>query len=211
MVAGSVLPIAFHKNKLYFLFGKENPMEDSSPGFSDFGGGVEKNETPYKTALRECAEEISGFFGDAKSVEKMIRKGGGFYRFSHNDYHIHMVLVDYDENLPIYYNQNHRFLWERMDKTFLNDSKLFEKIEIGWFSIEDMKHRKKEFRGFYQEIIDHMLKDLPKIIKFAKGKYIMKKNKQNRTKQNRTKQNRTKQNRTKRQGSLYKRRTLKKR
>jgi len=187
MVAGSVLPIAFHKNKLYFLFGKENPMEDSSPGFSDFGGGVEKDETPYKTALRECAEEISGFFGDAKSVEKMIKTGGGFYRFSHNDYHIHIVLVDYDENLPKYYNQNHRFLWKRMDKKFLNDSKLFEKIEICWFSVEDMKRRKKEFRGFYQEIINHMLMELPEIMKFAKMKNLEIKNKQYRNKQNKTK------------------------
>ena len=42
MVAGSILPVAYYKNKLYFLFGKENPMEDSSKGFSDFGGGVIK-------------------------------------------------------------------------------------------------------------------------------------------------------------------------
>ena len=41
MVAGSILPITIYKNKLYFLFGKENSMEDSSKGWSDFGGGCE--------------------------------------------------------------------------------------------------------------------------------------------------------------------------
>lgn len=35
MVAGSILPITLHEGKLYFLFGKENPMEDSAKGFSD--------------------------------------------------------------------------------------------------------------------------------------------------------------------------------
>ena len=38
MVAGSILPIALNeKGELCFLFGKENPMEDSAKGFSDFG------------------------------------------------------------------------------------------------------------------------------------------------------------------------------
>ena len=37
MVAGSILPVSFNdKNQLCFLFGKENPMEDSAKGFSDF-------------------------------------------------------------------------------------------------------------------------------------------------------------------------------
>jgi len=48
MVAGSILPVAYYKNKLYFLFGKENPMEDSSKGFSDFGGGVIKQIRFYE-------------------------------------------------------------------------------------------------------------------------------------------------------------------
>jgi len=177
MVAGSILPIAFHNKKLYFLFGKENPMEDSSPGFSDFGGGVEKGETPYQTALRECSEEISGFFGDKASIAKMIQKHGGFYPVSYNDYHIHIVLIDYDENLPLYYNQNHRFLWERMNQTILNDSKLFEKIEIDWFSLKDIKRRKKEFRGFYQDILDRLLSELPAILRFFKTKHRSRKSK----------------------------------
>lgn len=61
--------------------------------------------------------------------------------------------------LPEYYNNNHRFLWERMDKKMLNDTKLFEKIEVGWFTPEDMVARRSEFRGFYQEIVDKILAD----------------------------------------------------
>ena len=170
MVAGSILPLTIHNNKLYFLFGKENPMEDSSKGFSDFGGGVEKGETPYKTALREGGEELSGFLGDGNNLRKIIKKNGGIYKFSHNDYHIHMFFLEYDENLPKYYNQNHKFLWERMDKNVLNKSKLFEKIEIQWFSVTDIKQKIKEFRGFYQEIVLKLLSEVENIGKFIENK-----------------------------------------
>ena len=170
MVAGSILPVSIYNNKLYFLFGKENPLEDSSKGWSDFGGGVEKGETPYTTAMREGGEELTGFLGDGKNIKKLIKKNGGVYKIQHNTYHAHLFFLDYDENLPKYYNQNHRFLWERMDKQLLSKTKLFEKIEIGWFSIEDMKKRRSEFRGFYQEIVDKFIADKENILQFITQK-----------------------------------------
>jgi 8-oxo-dGTP pyrophosphatase MutT (NUDIX family) len=170
MVAGSILPVSIYNNKLYFLFGKENPLEDSSKGWSDFGGGVEKGETPYSTAMREGGEELTGFLGDGKHIKKLIKKNGGVYKIQHNTYHAHLFFLEYDENLPKYYNQNHRFLWERMDKQMLSKTKLFEKIEIGWFSIEDMKKRRSEFRGFYQEIIDKFIEDKENILNFITQK-----------------------------------------
>ena len=72
-------------------------------------------------------------------------------------YHVHMFHLPYDENLPKYYNQNHTFLWNKMDKIMLNDSKLFEKIEIQWFTLKDMKQRKGEFRNFYKTMVDHFI------------------------------------------------------
>jgi 8-oxo-dGTP pyrophosphatase MutT (NUDIX family) len=170
MVAGSILPVTIHKNKLYFLFGKENSMEDSSKGWSDFGGGVDNGETPFETALREGGEELTGFLGDHNQIQKLIKRGGGVYKISHNDYHVHIFFLEYDENLPKYYNQNHKFLWERMDKKLLNKTKLFEKIEIDWFSVEQMRKRKREFRGFYQEIVDKFLLDIDSIRIFIEKK-----------------------------------------
>jgi 8-oxo-dGTP pyrophosphatase MutT (NUDIX family) len=167
MVAGSILPITIHNNKLYFLFGKENSMEDSAKGWSDFGGGCENGENPFETALREGGEELTGFLGDGKNINSLIKKGGGVYQLTHNTYHVHMFYLPYDENLPKYYNQNHRFLWERMDHKLLNNSKLFEKIEIDWFSVDKMKKKKREFRGFYQEIVDDFLNDMENIYNFA--------------------------------------------
>jgi len=170
MVAGSILPITIHKNKLYFLFGKENPMEDSAKGWSDFGGRVDRGETPMSAALREGGEELTGFLGDDKELKERIRKSGGTYNLTHNTYHVHMFYMEYDENLPKYYNQNHDFLWKRMDKQVLNDTKLFEKIKIGWFSLEEMQARRSEFRGFYQEIVDKFVAQSTEIRKFAEKK-----------------------------------------
>jgi hypothetical protein len=182
MVAGSILPVALYKNKLHFLFGKENPMEDSAKGFSDFGGRADGNETPYDAAMREGGEELTGFLGDGDDIRTMIKKNGGVFPVTVGKYHAHIFVMDYDANLPKYYNQNHKFLWEKMDKTVLNDSKLFEKIEIRWFSAGDMKRHKKWFRPFYREIVDVFLSKQDEITAFVK---LNTKNLRRRTSKNR--------------------------
>jgi 8-oxo-dGTP pyrophosphatase MutT (NUDIX family) len=166
MVAASILPVAIFKGKLYFLFGKENKMEDSAKGFSDFGGKVENGESIMETALREGAEELCGFLGDPKQLKQKIKKNGGMYKITHNEYHVHIFFIDFDENLPKYFTNNHRFLWNRMDKHFLNDSKFFEKQEIKWFSVNELRTLKHEFRPFYTEIVDVFLKNIKKIAEF---------------------------------------------
>ena len=167
MVAASILPVTINKGKIYFLFGKENEMEDSAKGFSDFGGKVENGESIIETAFREGSEELCGFLGDSKNIKQIIKKQGGIYKLSHNDYHIHIFFMDYDENLPNYFTNNHRFLWNRMDKNLLNNSKFFEKQEIKWFSINEMTTNKHEFRPFYSEIVDLCLKDIKRITAFV--------------------------------------------
>jgi 8-oxo-dGTP pyrophosphatase MutT (NUDIX family) len=174
MVAGSILPVAIHKNKLYFLFGKENELADT-PGFSDFGGRVEEGETPFTAALREGAEELCGFLGDEKELGELIKKNGGTYDMVKDKYHIHIFFIDYDENLPTYYNQNRRFLWSKLsetDKQQLEKTKLFEKGEIDWFSVSDMKKRVGEFRQFYQKTVGLIVKDSAKIRGFCNNSHI---------------------------------------
>jgi 8-oxo-dGTP pyrophosphatase MutT (NUDIX family) len=166
MVAASILPVAIHKGNLYFLFGKENDMEDSARGFSDFGGGLEGDETIMETAIREGSEELSGFLGDSKAIKALMK--GGVYKLSHGDYHIHIFLMKYDENLPCYFTNHHKFVWDRMDKNILNDSKYFEKQEIRWFSPENMKRGRSLFRKFYREIVDDILDDMQSIKAFVK-------------------------------------------
>ena len=58
-MGASILPVTIHKGKLYFLFGKERAI-DENPGWSDFGGGTDNNETYLQTAVREGGEELTG-------------------------------------------------------------------------------------------------------------------------------------------------------
>lgn len=167
MVAASILPVAIHKGKIYFLFGKENQLEDSAKGFSDFGGHVEKNESILKTAYREGSEELCGFLGDEHSIEYLIQQNGGFLLHSHNDYHIHIFPIKYDENFPLYFTNNHQFVWNRINKQILNNSKIYEKQEICWFSVQDLVNRRNEFRSFYREIVDELLQRITEIRKFV--------------------------------------------
>jgi len=167
MVAGSILPITIHNDKLLFLFGKENPSEKSAKGWSDFGGRIEHTETPFEGAIREGSEELTGFLGNKSQLRKLIRNNGGIFKLKHNNYHIHIFYLEYDENLPKYFNQNHHFLWDNMEHDTLNKTKLFEKIEIKWFSVEEMKNKRKQFRNFYQNITDLLHDNIDNIKSFV--------------------------------------------
>jgi 8-oxo-dGTP pyrophosphatase MutT (NUDIX family) len=167
MVGSSILPACVHKGKLYFLFGKENSLADT-PGWSDFGGGVDPGESIYDTALREGGEELTGFLGGKDELRLLIKKSGGTYKIvpENSTYNIHIFNLPYSPDLPKLYNANHNILWKRMDKKFLNDTKLFEKIEIQWFSLLDMKKKRNQFRSFYREFVDLLIKDQVQIKKF---------------------------------------------
>ena len=156
MVAGSILPVALHRGRLYFLFGKENSLEDSAKGWSDFGGGCEKGESPLETAQREGAEELTGFLGTRETVKKRMRKFG-YHLITVGTYHIHVVPVAYDPDLPFYYNQNHELLWNRLNRHFLKKTMLFEKIEIQWFSESQIKKQTSIFRPFYRDFLPILL------------------------------------------------------
>ena len=168
MTGASVLPVSIHNGEIYFLFGLENEFEDSAKGFSDFGGGVEKGEGIENTAFREGGEELTGFLGDGNRLKEHMKNHGGTYKMSFNDYHVHIFYLEYDPNLPKYYNWNHAFLWEKMNKKVLSKTKLFEKIEIQWFSVNAMKTRLKEFRPFYQDIVKQLVIQKKNIHTFIK-------------------------------------------
>jgi ADP-ribose pyrophosphatase YjhB (NUDIX family) len=170
MVAGSILPVAIHNNKLYFLFGKENEYETSAPGWADFGGGCKSGETPYQTALREGSEELTGFLGSKSELKKLIKNNGGVYKIVNNNYHVYIFAMKYDDHLVKYYNNNHKFLLKNMSHNLLNQTTFFEKSEIKWFSVEEIKKKRLKFRFFYKEIINKILLDIDNIRKFVKDK-----------------------------------------
>ena len=170
-MGASILPITIHNGKILFLFGKERNI-DENPGWSDFGGGTDNNESFIETASREGAEEITGFLGEKNNIKKMLNKCGTF-NLDYTDpsgkygtYRCHICPIEYDEYLTMYYNNNQRFLQKHLSKKIIRDMKIFEKTEIKWFSFEDIQQNKKKFRNFYQNIIDLILKNKKNIKKF---------------------------------------------
>ena len=159
-MGASILPTTIINGNLYFLFGKERDIDDT-PGWSDFGGGSEKNETYLSTAIREGGEEITGFLGSDKELKNMLLKKGTFnidYNSeNHRTYRVHIFPMEYDKYLPHYYNNNQKFLQKRLDPKLIKDSKIFEKAEIRWMSINEISKMRGKFRSFYQNIVDMII------------------------------------------------------
>ena len=168
MVGSSVLPACIHKGKLHFLFGQENSLADT-PGWSDFGGGVDPGENIYDTAMREGAEEMTGFLGP---IAPLVKKNGGVLKLKSpvGEYYIHLFHLPFSEELPLYYNFNHDFLWRRMNKNMLNNTKLFEKARIKWWSIDEMQRGRHLFRNFYKDCVDMLCQNKQLIMRFLRNK-----------------------------------------
>ena len=170
-MGAGILPTTIYKNKLYFLFGKENKYEDSAPGFSDFGGGKDDNELLLDTAIREGGEELTGFLGSDEELKKLLNKYGTYNIdiLSKDDkiiYRTHIFPMMYDDKLPFYYNNNQRFIQKRLDSNVIKKSKIFEKEEIRWVCIDDLLKMKKQFRFFYVPTVERLTKERKNIKKF---------------------------------------------
>lgn len=162
-MGAGVLPTTIHKGKLYFLFGKEGKYEDSAPGFSDFGGGTDNSESFLETAIRESGEEFTGFLGNDQDMRQMLRRCGT-YDIDYQDadhkflpYRMHIFPFAYNEWLPHYYNNNQRFLQKRLDSRVLKTSKIFEKAEIRWVPVDQLKRMRPQFRSYFRHIVDKIL------------------------------------------------------
>jgi len=170
-MGGSILPATVHNNKVYLLFGKERDI-DENPGWSDFGGGTEKGETFIETACREGSEELTGYLGDVNDIKKLLNKFGtiniDYNSQGHTTYRSHIFPMNYDNLLPYYFNNNQLFLQKKLDPKVIRDTKIFEKTQIKWFSLDEIKKNRKQFRSFYQNIIDLILADRTNIESFVR-------------------------------------------
>jgi hypothetical protein len=190
-MGGSILPATVHNNKVYLLFGKERDI-DENPGWSDFGGGTEKGESFIETACREGSEELTGFLGDANDIKKLLNKFGtvniDYKSKGYTTYRCHIFPMTYDDTLPYYFNNNQRFLQKKLDPKVIRDTKIFEKTQIKWFSLDEIKKNKKQFRSFYQNIVNLILDDRSNIEGFVRRSLKTRGLKQNST--NKTRKNR---------------------
>jgi 8-oxo-dGTP pyrophosphatase MutT (NUDIX family) len=197
-MGAGILPTTIHNNKVYFLFGKENKYEDSAPGFSDFGGGTDNSESFFETAIREAGEELTGFLGNDADIRKLLKKHGTYnidYKTDgHKTYRMHIFPFTYDELLPFYYNNNQKFIQKRLDPKIIKDTKIFEKAEIRWVCIDDLKKMRPKFRSYFQHIVDMILNQKESIRQFIikHSKEIKKTKKYNNKSQKKTyKKNKT--------------------
>lgn len=174
-MGGSILPITYHQGKLYFLFGKERDG-DENPGWSDFGGGTDKGESLMQTAIREGGEEMTGFLGTSSDIRSLLRRHGtikvDYHSAGYSTYRCHVFPMEYDELLPKYYNNNQQFLQRRLDPKIIRDTKIFEKTQIRWFSLAEVRSRRKEFRTFYQNVVDLLLEQAPRLEEFARKSIV---------------------------------------
>jgi 8-oxo-dGTP pyrophosphatase MutT (NUDIX family) len=160
-MGAGILPTTIHNGKLYFLFGKEYKYEKSAPGFSDFGGGTDNNESYLETAVREAGEELTGFLGSDADVRKLLTRHGTYIidnkTDGHKTYRMHIFPFEYNHWLPYYYNNNQRFLQKKLDPNVIKNTKIFEKEEIRWICVDELQKMRPQFRHYFRNIIDMML------------------------------------------------------
>jgi hypothetical protein len=190
-MGAGILPTTIYKNKLYFLFGKENKYEDTAPGFSDFGGGTDNKETYMETAIREGCEELTGFLGSHEDLKKMLDRNGSYNidnKTPHGSiYRVHIFPMTYDPLLPFYYNNNQRFLQKRLEPEVIKKTKIFEKEEIRWVCVDEIRKMKPKFRFFFKPVVDRIYNERENIKNFiSKGLRIGTSNLKKRTGNNKT-------------------------
>jgi 8-oxo-dGTP pyrophosphatase MutT (NUDIX family) len=168
MPGAGLLPIATHKGKIYFLFGRENKYNDT-PGWSDFGGGMEKGESVMDTNLREIEEETAGFLHREEIMDAMDENGILVFTMKPGgrNYTTTIVKIPFDKNLPIYFNKNRKIVEKYVDSKIIKNNVIFEKDRLKWFTFEEMLDRIHEFRSFYQTMVQKLISQYKKIEKFA--------------------------------------------
>ena len=161
-MGGGALPIAYSKKnkKVYLLFGKENEyLNKDSPGWSDFGGGEKPGERALDTALREGCEELNGFFGCEGDIKRLIKENL-VTSLNHERYTTFLFEIDYDENLPVYFNNNYKFLKSHVNNLVRHTTNgLFEKSNIKWMTFDDLRKERDIFRSYYRNVVDVILEN----------------------------------------------------
>ena len=161
-MGGGALPVAYNKknNKVYLLFGKENEyLNKDSPGWSDFGGGEKPGEDALDTALREGCEELNGFFGCEGDIKRLV-KDNLVTSLNHERYTTFLFQIDYDENLPVYFNNNYKFLKSHVNNLVRHSTNgLFEKSHIKWMTFDDLRKERDTFRSYYRNVVDVILEN----------------------------------------------------
>jgi 8-oxo-dGTP pyrophosphatase MutT (NUDIX family) len=165
-MGGGVLPACIKNNTIYFLFGKENEYADT-PGWSDFGGGQDGDESFLDAATREGQEEMTGILGKMKPY---LSKGYHIVDVPKFKYRTHIFVLPYDDQLVEHFNNMYGFIREKLPAKVIKETKIFEKCEMRWFSVDEMVKKRHSFRSYFREIVDQLSQERDKIKTFLKSK-----------------------------------------
>ncbi len=158
-MGAGILPICILNSQILFLFGKDSKNNN----WSDFGGRSENNESDFDTAIREGVEELNGFLGDILTLHNLVKKNN-LLTIHYDKYKIFIFLINYDINLPTYFVNNNNFITSKLQNIKFNNSGLFEKNEIKWFSYNDLCKDRNKFRLFYRPIVDIIINEYDKLL-----------------------------------------------
>ena len=150
-MGAGVLPTAIHNGELFFLFGEE--CEERK--WIDFGGGGKPGESIMQNAIRECYEELDGFFGSANEIKQLI-KNNLLLKLNLETYTTFLVKVSYDPNLPFYFNNHHKFVKTHLPHLLCKNG-LYEKRQIKWMTIADLKQKRFPFRTYYKDMLEQII------------------------------------------------------
>jgi len=217
MGGGGVIPVAMHNGDLYFLFGQENDViKDASKNqdWGDFGGGAKPGESEMDTCVREGAEELNGFFGNKNDFRALLRKNQ-LLKLTYDTRVTYLMRVDYDECLPLYFNNNYRFLKENHALRAIAahpDNGYFEKSHVRWFTLEDLKRERGVFREYFRNFLDMIQYRSSEIRRLIGKRSSRKRSSRKRSSRKRSSRKRSSRKRSSRKRSSRKRhKTMKKR
>lgn len=151
-MGSGILFYAKHNGEIYFLMGKEC----KNGKWSDFGGRRIGKEENLMTAVREGYEELSGFLGSMIDLRKYINNTN--VELVTDTYNTYLIRIDYDKNLPYYYNNNYRFIQDKLPHIVDKDNGLFEKAQIKWMTLNFIKKNHNIFRKHYVKILINLQK-----------------------------------------------------
>lgn len=157
-MGAGVLPMAFHKGNIYFLFSREwiDSKEDGGL-WSDFGGSKDSNESFKETAIRECNEESNKILGSKKRIEYLVNKS--IKTITMNGYKTYIVLIDFDTNLPKKFRNQFLKVKKNNPDLINKNNGLYEKDMLKWMSYKDLKNNPSiMFRKWYKKFIKEILK-----------------------------------------------------
>ena len=157
-MGGGILPIAYHKGNIYFLFSRESFINKSQSGlWSDFGGSKENYESHYQTAIREGVEESNGILGNKTNIKFLI-KHHCIGKISDRGYSIYLIQVKYDTTIIKNFSDHFNKVLKNRPKLVTADNGLYEKDKIKWIKLQDLKKHIEIFRPWYKKFVFKIIK-----------------------------------------------------